>query len=227
MSLRTRSNRATTVAETPATEARVSSSSGSEKEPPSSPSSLRPRLQRTISQTLTGTAKLTNLLPTGTLMAFQLLIPIFTNNGFCDSLTSHLTLLLLMLLSLSCFLACFADSFKSLDGQVYYGIATSKGMWLFDYQPEATTGSNALPDLSKYKLRPVDFAHGVLTVLVFFSIALRDRNVLSCFYPQPKHEMQQLLDIVPVGVGLLCSLLFMVFPTRRHAIGYPNYPTGT
>ncbi|XP_043705154.1 protein DMP3-like [Telopea speciosissima] len=219
MSLRTRNKTAT--AGTPAT----TTSSDGENEPPrpipnaTLPSSSR-RLQRTISQTLTSTAKLASLLPTGTLMAFQLLIPIFTNNGICDSLARHLTLLLLILLSVSCFLACFTDSFKSLDGQIYYGIATSKGMWLFDY-PEPST-----PDLTKYKLRLIDFVHGVLTVLVFISIALRDRNVLSCFYPQPKHEMQQLLDIVPVGVGLFCSLLFMVFPTRRHGIGYPNYTPG-
>ncbi|XP_042503091.1 protein DMP3-like [Macadamia integrifolia] len=198
------------------------SSSDDEKEQliPSASSPSSSSSQRAISATLASAANLANLLPTGTLMAFQLLIPIFTNNGTCDSVTRPLTMLLLILLSVSCFLVCFTDSIRS-DGQVYHGIATPRGMWLFDYSPST---SSSLPDLSKYKLRPLDFVHGTLTVLVFISVALRDRNVTSCFYPQPKHETQEVLDIVPMGLGLMCSLLFMVFPTIRHGIGYPVTP---
>lgn len=63
--------------------------------------------------------------------------------------------------------------------------------------------------------------HAVLSVLVFGAVALRDKNVLGCFYPRPGHEAQEVLDIVPLGVGIICSMLFVVFPTRRHGIGYP------
>ncbi|KAJ4965926.1 hypothetical protein NE237_017775 [Protea cynaroides] len=214
MSLRTRTK--TPTAGTLATE---------EKEPLIIPNASLPSsspIQRSIfSKTLTSTANLAKHLPTGTVMAFQLLIPIFTKNGICDSITRHLTLLLLILLSVSCFLACFTDSFKSSDGQVHYGIATPKGMWVFDH---TAASISSVPDLSKYKLRAVDFVHGVLTVFVFFSVALRDRNVLSCFYPQPKQEIQEILYIVPVGVGVICSLLFVIFPATRHGIGYPSTP---
>ncbi|CAL5377946.1 unnamed protein product [Camellia sinensis] len=186
--------------------------SKSQPPPPTSPSFS----QGAISQTLTSTANLANLLPTGTILAFQLLTPIFTTNGSCDSATRPMTLILLLLLATSCFLSSFTDSFKSPEGQVYYGFATFKGMWLFDYQ--SNTG---LPDLSKYRVTPIDVVHAVLSMLVFVAVALRDKNVLSCFYPKPAHETQEVLDIVPVGIGLICSLLFMVFPTRRHGIGYP------
>lgn len=179
-----------------------------EKKNPSSASMLSGRL-------LTGTANLANLLPTGTLLAFQILTPVFTNNGACDSVTRLLTLLLLILLSLSCFLASFTDTIKASDGRVYHGIATLKGLWLFDYS------EGTLPELSKYKLRLIDFVHALLSVLVFFAVALRDSNVLMCYYPQPRHETKEVLDIVPVGVGFLCSLLFLVFPTTRHGVGYP------
>ncbi|XP_043711958.1 protein DMP3-like [Telopea speciosissima] len=218
MSLRSRSKKDT--AGSPATD--PTSSTDDEKEPliPSASSESSSSSQRAISATLASAANLANLLPTGTLMAFQLLVPVFTNNGSCDSVTRSLTLLLLMVLSVSCFLICFTDSFK-LDGQVYHGIATPKGMWLFDYS--GTTGSS-LPDLSKYKLKPLDFVHGTLTVLVFCSVALRDRNVVSCFYPHPEHETQEVLDIVPVGLGFICSMLFMVFPTTRHGIGFSVTP---
>ncbi|KAA8545469.1 hypothetical protein F0562_020253 [Nyssa sinensis] len=153
------------------------------KPPPPPPPTL---YQRAISQTLATTANLANLLPTGSLLAFQLLTPIFTNNGSCDAATRPMTFLLLLLLAASCFLACFTDSFKSSDGQVYYGFATFKGMFLFDYPAAA-----GLPDLGKYKLGFIDWVHAVLSVLVFGAVALRDKNVLSCFYPIPTHETQE------------------------------------
>uniref|UniRef100_A0A0E0DSJ4 Uncharacterized protein n=1 Tax=Oryza meridionalis TaxID=40149 RepID=A0A0E0DSJ4_9ORYZ len=34
--------------------------------------------------------------------------------------------------------------------------------------------------------------------------------------------IQSVLGIVPLGVGVMCSLLFVVFPTTRHGIGYPE-----
>lgn len=179
----------------------------------------RSMTQRALSQTLTSTANLANLLPTGTLLAFQLLIPLFTNNGSCDAATRPMTLFLLLLFALSCFLASLTDSVKTAsNGQVYYGMATTKGLFLFDYPPE---GKADLPDLSKYKLRFIDFVHAVLSVLVFGAVAFRDKNVLGCFYPMPAHQIQEVLDIVPIGIGLICSLLFVVFPTTRHGIGYP------
>lgn len=170
---------------------------------------------------LESTAHLANLLPTGTLLAFQLLTPVFTNNGQCDVATGAMTGLLLAVLALSCFLACFTDSFRAPDGQVYYGIATPKGMYLFDNQVSGSGQEGSGPDLSKYRLGFIDWVHAVLSVMVFGVVAFRDRNVVSCFYPKPSQEAQEVLDILPVGVGLICSLLFVAFPTRRHGIGYP------
>ncbi|KAL0698386.1 hypothetical protein Bca4012_054508 [Brassica carinata] len=171
-----------------------------------------------MSQTLTSAANLANLLPTGTLLAFQLLIPVFTTNGSCDYPTRILTLVLLTLLSISCFLSSFTDSVKAEDGNVYYGFATRKGMWVFDYPDPSGLG---LPDLSKYQIRFVDWIHAVLSMLVFGAVAMRDKNAVSCFYPAPEQETKKVLDIVPMGVGVICGLLFLVFPARRHGIGYP------
>ncbi|GAB4848104.1 Protein dmp3 [Ancistrocladus abbreviatus] len=165
---------------------------------------------------LASSANLAKLLPTGTLLAFQLLTPIFTNNGSCDHTTRTLTVILQHLLAASCFIACFTDSVRASDGQIYYGFATFKGMWMFDY-----AGSGIDEDLSKYRLRVIDWVHAVMSVLVYGAVALKDRNVVSCFYPRPQHETQEVLDIVPIGIGLVCGLLFVVFPTTRHGIGYP------
>ncbi|KAL4556148.1 hypothetical protein LXL04_038791 [Taraxacum kok-saghyz] len=193
--------------------ARQPTTAAPEPQPPPSSTSIS---QRALSQTLTSTADLAKHLPTGTLLAFQLLTPIFTNNGSCDAATRPLTTALLLLLAISCFLACFTDSIKSDDGKLYYGFATFKGMWLFDCYDQ----KNVI-DLRKYRLRFIDWVHALLSVMVFGAVALRDRNVVSCFYPSPGREGQEVLDIVPIGIGLICSALFVVFPTRRQGIGYP------
>ncbi|MCL7047255.1 hypothetical protein MKW94_010577 [Papaver nudicaule] len=178
--------------------------------------------QRAISQTLRTTANLANLLPTGTILVFQLLTPVFTNNGDCDALTRLMTQVLLVAIAGACFLASFTDIHRPIsytDGKLYYGFATFKGIWFFDCYPN--TDASDLPELSKYKLRFIDGVHAVLSVLVFMAVALRDKNVVNCFYPLPEHGTQQVLNIIPTAVGVICSLLFVVFPTRRHGIGYP------
>lgn len=176
---------------------------------------------RAISQTLTTTANLAKLLPTGTVLAFQLLVPTFTNNGACDSASHLMTQLLLLVLASSCFLASFTDSFETPDGKVHYGFATFRGMWLFDSPIIAGDKESTIPDLNSYRLTFVDLLHAVLSVFVFLTVASRDVNVLKCFYPQPEKETPQILNIASVGVDVICSLLFVVFPTRRHGIGNP------
>ncbi|XP_071729832.1 protein DMP5-like [Rutidosis leptorrhynchoides] len=164
--------------------------------------------QWAISQTLASTAQLANLLPTGTLLVLQNVTPIFTNHGQCDTVTRPLTAILLIFLTAACFLACFTDSFKSSDGQVFYGFATFKGMWVFDSQTAAAS-SSSLPDLRKYKLTAVDWIHAFVSAFVLWTLAMRDRSVVSCFYPKPSHEAQEVLDIVPLGLGLV--LWFVVW----------------
>ncbi|XP_073156724.1 protein DMP3 [Henckelia pumila] len=184
--------------------------------PPPVPAPAAPR--SAISQALESSAHLANLLPTGTLLAFQLLTPVFTNGGSCDPTTRSLTVLLLSVLSVSCLLASFTDSFRTPDGLVHYGFATFQGLWLFD---AADASSSKFPDLRKYRLNSIDVIHALLSSLVFGVVALRDKNVVSCLYPTPGHQVQEVLDIVPIGVGLICSMLFVIFPTRRHGIGFP------
>ncbi|GJN39911.1 hypothetical protein PR202_gb29064 [Eleusine coracana subsp. coracana] len=158
-------------------------------------------------QALTSTANLANLLPTGTLLAFNLLAPTFTNHGACDATTSLLTRVLLAVLALSCLLASFTDSVKFPDGRVYYGVATINGLYLLDYYPPPPVL------VERRRCRPA---------AVFGVVAARDKNVVGCFYgPSPARETAEVLDILPLGVGVICSLLFVAFPTRRHGIGYP------
>jgi|UniRef100_A0A2N9HVH3 hypothetical protein len=194
--------------------------------PKAAPLERQPSIQQRATQSLTSTvANLANLLPTGTLLAFQLLMPVFTQNGTCDSATGTMTFILLTILAFSCFLASFTDSVKGTDEQVYYGFVTSKGLWLFDCPDPSSKGlTPAKLSEKKFQRGLRDWAHAILSVLVFGAVALRDKNVVQCFYPMPRKETQEVLNILPIGIGIICSLCFTVFPTTRHGIGYPVTP---
>ncbi|XP_059626212.1 protein DMP6-like [Cornus florida] len=173
-------------------------------------------IQRAISQTFQSTAHLANLLPTGSVLAFQLLSPIFTNQGECDWVSRSLTAGLIALCGLSCFLLCFTDSFKDKNGNVCYGFATFRGLWLIDCSANLPPENDA-----KYRLQVMDFIHAFVSILVFGAVALFDQDVVNCFYPMPSDETKELLTAMPVGIGVICSMLFVVFPTKRHGIGFP------
>ncbi|CAD6266284.1 unnamed protein product [Miscanthus lutarioriparius] len=165
---------------------------GTPAPPPPQPSAL--------SQALASTANLANLLPTGTLLAFNLLAPTFTNHGACDATTSLLTRCLLAILAVASTLACFTDSLKSPhDGRVYYGVATRTGLWLIDYPPDAPPPPEGAT--RKYRLAFLDFVHAALSAAVFGVVAARDRAVVACLCgPFPGRETQELIDVLPLGV---------------------------
>ncbi|KAB5534043.1 hypothetical protein DKX38_017129 [Salix brachista] len=173
-------------------------------------------IQKAISQTFESTAHLANLLPTGTVIAFQLLCPVFSNQGSCDSVTRSMTAGLVILCGLSCFLSSFTDSFRDRNGDVCYGFATFRGLWVVD-------GSATIPPevAANYRLKFIDFMHALMSILVFSAIALFDQNVVECFYPSPSTKAQEILTALPVGIGVFCSMFFIVFPTKRHGIGFP------
>ncbi|GAU23599.1 hypothetical protein TSUD_385880 [Trifolium subterraneum] len=180
------------------------------------PEAERSLVQKAISSTFQSTAHLANLLPTGTVLAFQLLSPIFTNLGSCDSVSKSMTSALVTLCGASCFLLSFTDSFRDSKGNISYGLATFKGLWVID-------GSTNLPPqvAAKYRIQFIDFMHAVMSILVFAAIALFDQNVVNCFFPEPSKEIQEVLTALPVGIGVFCSMLFVAFPTERHGIGFP------
>ncbi|KAK9085387.1 hypothetical protein Sjap_025798 [Stephania japonica] len=173
-------------------------------------------VQKAMNQTFKSTAHLANLLPTGTVLAFHLLAPIFTNQGHCDPISRSMASALVALCGLSCFLLCFTDSIRDGSGNVIYGVATLRGLWIID-------GSVCvLPELREaYRLKFMDFLHAFMSVLVFAAVALFDQNVVDCFYPAPSEQAKEVLSSLPVGVGVMCSMFFVTFPSKRHGIGFP------
>ncbi|XP_015060040.1 protein DMP7-like [Solanum pennellii] len=171
--------------------------------------------QKVIRKTFKKTAILSNLLPSGSVLAFQILSPVITHEGQCHSTISHsMTLILLGICAISCFFLCFTDSFRDERGKVRYGLATFRGLWIID-------GSSPPEDVEKYKLKFIDFFHAFLSILVFCAVAAFDQNVMKCLYPSPSLDAQEILAILPMVVGVICTFLFVVFPTTRHGIGFP------
>uniref|UniRef100_A0A803LLM3 Uncharacterized protein n=2 Tax=Chenopodium quinoa TaxID=63459 RepID=A0A803LLM3_CHEQI len=168
-----------------------------------------------LSQTLQSTTSLANLLPTGTILTFHLLSPVFTNRGDCDNVNVVMASTFLMLCALLVFILCFTDSFRDKRGNISYGFATFNGLWLIDSEVPLS------PRLaSRFRLRVLDFVHGFTSVLVFSAIALSENNTVKCFFPSPSRDLQQILTALPVGIGFASSFLFVLFPTQRHGIGY-------
>lgn len=76
-------------------------------------------------------------------------------------------------------------------------------------------------ETARYRLRLIDFFHALMTSLVFGAVALFDQKVVKCFYPAPSEDTRQMLVAMPACIGIVCSLFFIAFPSKRHGIGFP------
>ncbi|GAV63363.1 DUF679 domain-containing protein [Cephalotus follicularis] len=170
-------------------------------------------------KTFNGVSNLIRVLPTGTVFMFQFLGPVLTNNGHCNTLHKYLTGILLSLCGVSCAFSCFTDSYTDSNGIVRYGIATIKGLY-----PHTDSGS---VNLSSYKLRFGDFVHAFFAVIVFAALALLDTNTVGCFKPSFESNQKTLLMVLPPVIGAVSATVFMLFPNKRHGIGYSSTSTST
>uniref|UniRef100_A0A7C8YG04 DUF679 domain-containing protein n=2 Tax=Opuntia streptacantha TaxID=393608 RepID=A0A7C8YG04_OPUST len=163
---------------------------------------------------LNGLGSLIKLLPTGTVFLFQFLSPVLSNSGQCHVINKYLMGALLVICGLNCSVATFTDSYKDDEGNTHYGIATFNGLW----PPPNSKGV----DLSKYKIRIGDLVHAILALVVFGVVAVLDPNTVGCYAPSWETTRKTLLMVLPPVVGAICSVVFAVFPSTRHGIGYPS-----
>lgn len=162
------------------------------------------------------------LLPTATVIVYEVLTPIVTNTGDCHVANKVVTPVILVLCAFFCAFSQFTDSYVGADGKVRYGLVTARGLLPFSGGGGADGGDAAGRDFSKYRLRFGDFVHAFFSVAVFAAVALlADANTVSCFYPSLKDQQKKVVMALPVVVGALASVVFVVFPSTRHGIGYP------
>ncbi|KAG5400885.1 hypothetical protein IGI04_015492 [Brassica rapa subsp. trilocularis] len=176
-----------------------------------------------VQKTVSKTSMLVNFLPTGTLLMFEMVLPSIYRDGDCNGIKTLMIHLLLLLCAMSCFFFHFTDSFKASDGNIYYGFVTPRGLAVFMKPPPPEFGGGdviAEAEIpvsdDRYKLRVNDFVHAVMSVLVFMAIAFSDRRVTGCLFPGKEKEMDQVMESFPLMVGIVCSALFLVFPTTRY-----------
>ncbi|PWZ20440.1 hypothetical protein Zm00014a_009285 [Zea mays] len=178
-----------------------------------------------IGKALNSTADLAKHLPTGAVLAFEMLSPSFTAYGTCNAANRALTGCLIGACALCCFVLCFTDSYRdTATGALRYGFITPSGRLL----PIEGGGSSSGPGPGappprddRYRLTVRDVMHGLLSFAVFLAVAMVDRNVVACFYPVESASTRQLLAAVPVAAGAAGSFLFAMFPSTRRGIGFP------
>lgn len=182
------------------------------------PGGKKPRraiMAKGVQKTLSKTSLLGNFLPTGTLLTFEMVLPSIYKNGQCTHVHVIMIHFLLVMCALSCFFFHFTDSFHGADGNVYYGFVTPKGLSVF----KPGLADVAVPKDDRYKVGFQDFVHAVMSVMVFVAIAVSDHRVTNCLFPGRERDMDQVRESFPLMVGVVCSSLFLVFPTSRRGIG--------
>ncbi|KAE8812390.1 hypothetical protein D1007_10756 [Hordeum vulgare] len=175
-----------------------------------------------VDKTLSGASDLLKLLPTGTVLAFQALAPSFTNHGVCHTANRYLVLVLIGGCALSCVLLSFTDSLVGRDGKLYYGIATFRSFYPFNFAGAPAERDAMFNDLGRFRVNGLDFVHAVFSAVVFLAVAVADASIQSCMFPNAGADVRELLVNLPLGAGFLSSVVFMIFPTTRKSVGYTD-----
>uniref|UniRef100_A0A0E0JJ74 Uncharacterized protein n=1 Tax=Oryza punctata TaxID=4537 RepID=A0A0E0JJ74_ORYPU len=112
-----------------------------------------------------------------------------------------------------------SPSFTNHDGKLYYGVATRRGLNVFNMSREEEEAKKL--SHSELRLRPLDFVHSFFTAMVFLTVAFSDVGLQNCFFGQnPGGNTKELLKNLPLGMAFLSSFVFLIFPTKRKGIGY-------
>ncbi|KAK9064674.1 hypothetical protein SSX86_016056 [Deinandra increscens subsp. villosa] len=195
-----------------------------------------PKSTHPAHKTLAAATNLANLLPTTMVLTFRALTPSFTNRATattttCPPANHHLTSSLITISSIICFFSSFTDTFiDPTDGKLYYGFATFKGLYVFNYgthrhfcDQEAAVATDD-EGLRRFKISGIDVVHAFVSVIVFLVFAFSDTDVQRCMVPDLGADLDVVLMNLPLGVGILASFLFTVFPTTRRGLGYIDFP---
>ncbi|RAL47595.1 hypothetical protein DM860_011333 [Cuscuta australis] len=167
---------------------------------------------RLFNAVLSGTARLNVLLPTATILAFIIFAPLLTNDGNCSRFDRFVTGFFLAISAASCVFFSLTDRFKTARGRLRYGVATPRGIRTFG-------GSRVGPMVpNDYKLRWSDLFHVSLSLVAFSGFVFSQGDVLQCYRVPVSRKA---VNVVPLVVGFVVSVLFVTFPSRRRGIGFP------
>lgn len=175
-----------------------------------------------VDKTLSSASDIVKLLPTGTVLVFHALAPSFSNHGSCGPANRYLTISLIGVCAVSCVLHSFTDSLVSKDGKLYYGVAMPRGFYPFNFEGTVEEIRAKFGDLPRMKIRVLDFVHAFVSAVLFIVVALGNAGIQNCLFPGVGSDVRQVLASLPVGLGFVSSMMFMIFPTMRKSIGYTD-----
>ncbi len=170
--------------------------------------------------------QLSNVLPTSTFLALQMLAPLATNNGICGATERSMTGITLFVLSAFCCLSCFTDSYRAENGTVYCGVVTSRGLWNPNLKHAITAGGGQLAGVSgstytgggtKYQLEFADVVNATLSVIALAIASLFTAPVSTCFWPKLPNSISK---TVPLLAGMVVSGFCAFGTSTRHGIGF-------
>jgi hypothetical protein len=172
---------------------------------------------------ITSTANLMERLPTGPVLAFQTLSASFTNQGNCYHSNYAFTVGLVTFLGATCIFSSFTDCIPDpKTGKVHKGVALPGTLHIIGMSKKdqkAKFGSSALKE---QRLKTMDWVHAFFTAVVFLTIAGSDVGLQNCFFPKASDDTRQLLKKLPIGMAVMSSFVFIVFPTTRKGMGFDD-----
>ncbi|XP_059067407.1 protein DMP2-like [Cryptomeria japonica] len=185
-------------------------------------------------------SKLSKALPTGILFVLQALSNLINNNG--ESRTAaylrnrspssalHQSIPYevwfgyppsvrhLRIFGSTCYALIPKDKRNASTGKVHCGISTINGI--------ATCNKVKLGKKSDYRLKVNDLMHAAVALVVFTVMALTNQNIVQCLYPSAQSNINKVLQVVPIVVIGVSSVIVGLVPSKLNGITSP-VTTGT
>ena len=179
---------------------------------------IKSNVGKGVQRSFSTASNLGNFLPTGTNLLFGALLPIIYESGRCSTLNNIMMVLVLALCAFFSFILSFTDSLELSCGKqrkTIYGFVTAKGLWVYNHK--------GFIQEDRYKLEFGDFLHATMSLVVFLVIAFSDHRVIDCLFPRYVNDVEQVMQILVLVVGFVCSSLFLLFPVHRRGF-VPSLP---
>jgi len=157
-------------------------------------------------------ASLSMLLPSSATLAFETLVPSFTNGGACSDhdVNFVFTWGLIVFLTVLCGLLRFTDRVADMYGNTYYVLATRNGFKLFSHERKDLRLSDdehenrmKWKDLRRrMKRKPRDLLHAFFSSAVFTALAFCNAEVQACLVPTETWQWKKFITILPLAVAV-------------------------
>ncbi|WVZ49094.1 hypothetical protein U9M48_000475 [Paspalum notatum var. saurae] len=129
---------------------------------------------------------------------------------------------LVTFLAATCIFCAFTDSVTDRHGKVHRGVALPGRLHVLNVSRKEQKAIAASAELRARGLRAVDWVLAFFTAVVFLTIAGSDVGLQNCFFPDATDDTKQLLKNLPLGMAVMSSFVFIIFPPTRKGISFDD-----